>query len=519
MAPINSTARLWSRGLFILLLLVLPSVCRADAPQVSQSQPAGLLGENTEWQTPWFIIDGKEPGPTVFVTGGLHGNEPAGSHAAEQIRHWPIHRGRLIVVPRVNTLGLKAASRWFPPLKEDRELRDLNRNFPTEDREQPRGAVAEVLWEFVQKQKPNFVIDLHEGFDFHASNPESVGSSVIFSKSDRRTSLAQKMLASVNATVDDDDHKFQSLSRSGAVKGSLVRACTDCLKVDAFILETTYKDQPLSLRARQHRVMMSALLQNIGLIRHDCVDVVSQQADSDEVRVALYDSQGASLNGITNLYRVLEDDDGISVIRVGPADLNPELLRQFDVVMFPGGSGGKQGRAIGEAGREAVRDFVKGGGGIVGVCAGAYLCSAHYDWSLHVINTAVFNKTIEIPGVGRKSMWYRGGSHDVQMELEQSAQAVLGKTGDVTVRYQNGPIISTGKATDLPPFKPLAWFRSEVVKYEPQRNTMINTPAIVTADFGKGRVLSISPHPESTPGLKSMIVNGVKWASRKTPAE
>lgn len=72
------------------------------------------------------------------------------------------------------------------------------------------------------------------------------------------------------------------------------------------------------------------------------------------------------------------------------------------------------------------------------------------------------------------------------MELEKSATTIQGKSGDVNVRYHNGPIISVGKATDLPKYTPLAWFRSEVAKYEPQKGTMINTPAIVISDFGKG---------------------------------
>lgn len=143
--------------------------------------------------------------PVVFVTGGVHGNEPAGSHAAEQIRHWPVRRGRLIVVPRVNTLGLAAETRWFPLLKDDKKQRDLNRNFPTANRELPHSPVAEALWELVQEQKPDFVIDLHEGFDFHISNPKSVGSSIIFSQTDKRSLLATKMLAAVNATVDDEN--------------------------------------------------------------------------------------------------------------------------------------------------------------------------------------------------------------------------------------------------------------------------------------------------------------------------
>lgn len=504
------------KTIHLVLFVLLSAAFGADSPSVRASELSGILGEKTAWATPWYVVEGKEPGPVVFLTGGVHGNEPAGSYAAEQIRHWPIKAGRLIVVPRVNALGLSAATRWFPPLEKDEDQRDLNRNFPTAVRNLPQSPVAEALWELVERQKPDFIVDLHEGFDFHVSNPNSVGSSVIFSNSVRRASLAEKMLSAVNATVDEEERRFEMLSRSGAAKGSLVRACTDRLKIDSFILETTYKDQPLSLRARQHRLMVSTLLLELGLIDHDCVDVVTAQGQSSGIDVALYDSAGASAKGITNLSRLLGQSEGISVVRVGPSDMTAAVLKPFEVVLFPGGSGSKQGRAIGEEGREVVRSFVKRGNGVVGICAGAFLCSSHYDWSLRVINTAVFNKTVEIPGVGRKSMWYRGATQDVQMELEGAAAAILGKSGDVKVRYHNGPIISVGKAADLPLYTPLAWFRSEVSKYEPQKGTMINTPAIVVADFGKGRVLSVSPHPEATPGLESMIVNGVRWAAGKT---
>ena len=257
------------RGAFcVLMFLLLPVAAKADSA-------AGVLGEKTAWATPWYVVEGKESGPVVFLAGGVHGNEPAGSRAAEQIRHWPIGRGRLIVVPKVNTLGLAAKTRWFPPLNENTAQRDLNRNFPTSDRELPQSPVAEALWELIELQQPDFVIDLHEGFDFHRSNSNSVGSSIIFSESDKRIALAEKMVAAVNATVENPQRKFELLSRSGAAKGSLVRACTDRLKIDSSILETTYRDQPLSLslRTRQHRQMVSTLLQDIGLIEDDSVDI------------------------------------------------------------------------------------------------------------------------------------------------------------------------------------------------------------------------------------------------------
>jgi predicted deacylase len=495
----------------ILTLTVALSASHVVAESASNPQ-GSVLGKGTAWETPWYLVEGEEPGPTVILTGGVHGNEPAGSHAADQIRHWPIRRGRLIVVPKVNRLGLKAETRWLPEFRNDKTLRDLNRNFPTVERPEPASPLAETLWKFVSEQQPDLVVDLHEGFDFHISNPKSVGSSIIFSASEARTKHAQKMLAAVNGSVADEDRQFELLSKSGAASGSLVRACADSLGIDAFILETTIKDQPVSLRARQHRTMVSSLLRDIGMIDRDCVDVLASRREN-RINVALYDSAGASAAGLKNLTRALGVASEMSVVRVGPTDIQSGVFSQFDVVLFPGGSGSKQGRAIGKAGRDAVRGFSRKGGGIVGVCGGAYLCSAHYDWSLHVINTAVFNKTVEIPNVGRKSMWYRGGPSNVQMELVDAADGILGKSGEVSVRYQNGPIISPGKDKELPKYTPLAWFRSEVVRYEPQRGTMINTPAIVSSTFGKGRVLSVSPHPEATPDLEKMIVHGVRWAA------
>ena len=261
-------------AIYVLLFVLLPAAANADSAAGNRGAATGVLGEKTAWATPWYVVEGDDPRLVVFVTGGVHGNEPAGSFAAEQIRHWPVRRGRLIVVPRVNTLGLAARTRWFPPLAGNMEQRDLNRNFPTADRELPQSSVAEALWELVREQKPDFVIDLHEGFDFHVSNPKSVGSSIIFSKTDKRSLLATKMLAAVNATVADENRKFELLSRSGAAKGSFVRACTDRLKIDSFILETTFKGQPLSLRTRQHRRMVSTLLLELGLIDRDFVDIL-----------------------------------------------------------------------------------------------------------------------------------------------------------------------------------------------------------------------------------------------------
>ena len=155
------------------------------------------------------------------------------------------------------------------------------------------------------------------------------------------------------------------------------------------------------------------------------------------------------------------------------------LLKQFDVVVFPGGSGSKEAAAIGTDGCKAVKEFVEAGGGYIGICAGAFLATAKYDWGLALVNAKTFTGKRLIPGVGEKSMWFRG-SGTVKMELTEEGKRTLGDAADlVELRYANGPILSPALREDLPTYTTWAVFRSEISKYEPQEGTMIDSPAIV----------------------------------------
>ncbi|QEF98119.1 Succinylglutamate desuccinylase / Aspartoacylase family protein [Stieleria maiorica] len=492
-------------GWFLVLAFALavgpspPAQGQVATSVTSPTITSGTLGAKATWNTPWYVIDSGHDGPTVLITGGIHGNEPAGARAAEQIRHWPIERGKLVVIPRVNRLGLAADIRWTPEHRNDRRRRDLNRSFPTDERDEALTDQSAAIWDFVMQHQPEWVFDLHEGFDFHRINPKSVGSSVIAFPSQR--DFAKRIQRSVNVVMDPK-HPFDLLAQNGPVVGSLARACGEQLGAASFIFETTFKDQPISLRTRQHRHMVSTALLSIGMITEDCVDRFTPAPQRGMTSVAVFDDSGANE---TKVLKVLDGRPELSVRLVGRDDMRPSVLEQFDVLVFPGGSGSKQGNAIGAQRRDHVRRFVRDGGGIVGICAGAYLCSSHYAWSLDLMNAAVFNKTVEIPGKGRKSMWYRGPATDVDVELTARAAEVLGVSGTIPIRYQNGPILSAGDDDSLPEFEPWAYFRSENGIYEPQKDTMIGAPAIVFARYGQGRVLAISPHFESTAGQADVI--------------
>lgn len=470
----------------------------------------GVIAEGTRWEMAWRVYDSGQPGPTVLVVGGVHGNEPAGASAAGQIQHWPVKRGRLIVVPRANGPGLAAGTRFLPGVSL--KTRDLNRDFQKTDslegKDGPIGEPAIALWKFVSGHKPDWLIDLHEGTDFHQINGKSVGSSIIDVHSKATDAAVPLMLKAVNAAVSEPKKKFVRLRYP--VDGSLARAAHERLGAHAMICETTSKNQPRSQRARQHRLMMHALLTHLKMAQAGPHVLVGKE----NFRVAIYDAGGVGGNGPRNVDRVLAGH--ALVRRVGAADVRDGVLEQFHLAVFPGGSGSKQANALAPAGRKAVQNFVRDGGGFAGICAGSYLAAANYEWSLGISNHKTFCKSIDIPKVGRKSMWYRGPSATVQMELTEAGRKILGdKKGAFDVRYHNGPIMSPMGKVGLGAFKPLAHFRSEVSRYESQKGTMTGTPAIIAGQYGKGRVLCISPHPESSAALHAMVRRGLFWAGGK----
>ncbi|HJN82393.1 MAG TPA: succinylglutamate desuccinylase/aspartoacylase family protein, partial [Verrucomicrobiota bacterium] len=185
--------------LIIITVLWVGFILQAVAAETLSSD---VLAKGTQWETTFYRRDSGVDGPVVLVTGGIHGNEPAGARAAEHIRHWPIKKGRLIVVPRANIPGLKAGTRYLPG--ESENLHDLNRNFPmTDEKLVARGVLAASLWEFVESSRPDWLIDLHEGIDFHQINSKSVGSSIIDVKGEAAESVVPRMLEVVNAEIAD----------------------------------------------------------------------------------------------------------------------------------------------------------------------------------------------------------------------------------------------------------------------------------------------------------------------------
>ncbi|MCD0463489.1 succinylglutamate desuccinylase/aspartoacylase family protein [Roseiconus lacunae] len=106
---------------------------------------------------PMHVRRGLDDGPTVFVTGALHGDEINGTGAIQQLLVDPefqITRGTLVLIPVLNMLGFERHERYLP------DRRDLNRSFPGT----PSGSLASRLAYRIFNElvfRCDFGIDLH----------------------------------------------------------------------------------------------------------------------------------------------------------------------------------------------------------------------------------------------------------------------------------------------------------------------------------------------------------------------
>lgn len=230
--------------------------------------------------------------------------------------------------------------------------------------------------------------------------------------------------------------------------------------------------------------------------------IIAPPEKTRPLKVAIFDGKGAPNDGIENVSGRIKSIPEATVIRVKAEEWATIDLNQFDVVAFSGGSGSQQAEAIGEAGRNNVREFIRGGGGYVGVCAGAYLACSNFKWGLGILNASTVS-----------SKWQRGKAF-LDSEVTEAGRQLLGDVrGTFKVRYGNGPVIKPAERTDIPAYTTISVFKSEIAENGTPVGVMVDSPAQAQATFGKGRVFISSPHPENTPGLEHLIPRGVLWAA------
>lgn len=117
---------------------------------------------------PITVLHGSEPGPSMWLSAAIHGDElngiPIIHHILRSVEPRAL-RGTVLAVPTVNVFGLIERSRYLP------DRRDLNRSFPGSKRGSLAAQLAHLFMEEVV-QRCSFGIDLHTGSGGRTNLPQ-----------------------------------------------------------------------------------------------------------------------------------------------------------------------------------------------------------------------------------------------------------------------------------------------------------------------------------------------------------
>ncbi|MCL5115785.1 MAG: succinylglutamate desuccinylase/aspartoacylase family protein [Firmicutes bacterium] len=247
----------------------------------------------TEIRLPYTDVQGVAPGPTLLVTGGVHGGEYPGIESAIRFaRDLDPNRvkGRVLVIHLSNPPAFFAKRQYVSPLDE----KNLNRVFPGDPDGSPTERVAAVIMEALAQA--DFWVDLHGG-DIH----EALVPFTIYSDRGGKEVVRQ---AEAMARAYGIEHILESSSIAG---GSYAAAAEQ--GIPAILAESGQVGQLDEEAVRVHLSGLQRLMVHLGLWEGE---VGSRVAEPIMRRFAWVTSPKSGF-----FYRVIRPGDHVIAGQVG----------------------------------------------------------------------------------------------------------------------------------------------------------------------------------------------------------
>lgn len=238
--------RLFAACTLILLFILAVSAYFKNRTAVNTVK----LMEGTLVETSYQIIEGRNPGKTVFVIGGTHGDETSGWKAAAQLKEAKApDAGTLIILSPANAPGTGENHRNVE------QYRDLNRSFPGEKDRDLTDKLAASIYQAIADTSPDIVVDLHEAYR-EEGNRDFLGNSIILTTSDGMEELVYAIIDETRTGV----LCTKPFSYYGpAPAGSLNREVTERLHIPVITIEASQED-PIEERIQNHLALVNRIL-------------------------------------------------------------------------------------------------------------------------------------------------------------------------------------------------------------------------------------------------------------------
>jgi hypothetical protein len=218
-------------------------------------------------------------GPAIMILGGVHGNEPGGWMAAEEVANWEPRAGSLIVVPSANIRAMNAFVRTFE------DIGDLNRLYPGNP-ESPllMERMSHQFMETCREFGVEILLDMHESWAFYAEYPPNsgtgaLGQTITAGVGPKQNTIATLMAERVNPQVSAreqfiirDGTRFSRPSGTPIGSGpsprgrSSLSAGGHVSNLTPILVEMGQENQALERRIHLHLLTARALLEIEGVL-------------------------------------------------------------------------------------------------------------------------------------------------------------------------------------------------------------------------------------------------------------
>ena len=235
-----------------------------------------------------------------------------------------------------------------------------------------------------------------------------------------------------------------------------------------------------------------------------CNELAIENQNDNKLNVGVFNGNGASKVCVFETIEALKIDSGIHPIEISSAQIMNGELDGLDVLVFPGGSGSKEFNNLGLQAAEKVKEFAnQKNKGIVGICAGGYLLASTPDYaSLQLLPVHSIHEYYN-RGRGLISFSTNEMGNTIFPELKEMEQAF--------VQYYDGPMYEN---IDSSKFTVLATINTDIATHEGYpMGVSIDKPAFGVANYGEGRIMMTTGHPESTSGMRWMVPRMARWVA------
>ncbi len=254
---------------------------------------------------------------------------------------------------------------------------------------------------------------------------------------------------------------------------------------------------------RNKQILIFFLIVIIVVLVYSMGNLLAQSSSDSEnknttsvTKVLIYDGDGVMDSSVDGIEDCLNDSNNQNISPNNKFQfsttsvINSNTLSGYDVLIMPGGEASDYIDSD-DIDSQAIKQFVQGGKGYIGICAGAYAASDYIsgDYSGWGLAPDVTTYTEDYEGL-------------LQISRTDFGNKIL-NSSLTNIHMQNGPAMSTNNSQIV-----MANFADNNTGYQ-------NYAAIIGDTYGSGRVILSGPHPEVSPENPQLLTNMVLWVTKK----